>query len=235
MDENCFLNAICEDPFDDAPRLVYADWLEERGESDYPEFVRLSCRLAELVGEQNLGFEPGTAWFIEDPVAMQIAVRCRDIFFASEEFQKRKQICVGDSGICQLRYVVPRLADWRRGFPRTWQGDHASFVSHDAANLFGRLPITEVKLTGKGPSRHVGDRSWYGWWSYYQNREVHEETSDDIYPPLWEFLRTTDQVLSGGRWATYYTKEAAVQSLSAACVAYGRSKAGLKPLPTNKM
>ena len=32
--------AILADPFDDAPRLVYADWLEESGESEQAEFIR---------------------------------------------------------------------------------------------------------------------------------------------------------------------------------------------------
>jgi uncharacterized protein (TIGR02996 family) len=29
--ETVFLQAICADPDDDTPRLVYADWLDERG------------------------------------------------------------------------------------------------------------------------------------------------------------------------------------------------------------
>ncbi len=39
-----FLQAIIESP-DDGPRLVYADWLEERGETTFAEFIRLQCRL----------------------------------------------------------------------------------------------------------------------------------------------------------------------------------------------
>jgi uncharacterized protein (TIGR02996 family) len=33
-DEDAFLRAIVANPADDAPRLVYADWLEERGDPD---------------------------------------------------------------------------------------------------------------------------------------------------------------------------------------------------------
>lgn len=32
--------AVLADPDDDAPRLIYADWLDERGECDYAEFIR---------------------------------------------------------------------------------------------------------------------------------------------------------------------------------------------------
>jgi uncharacterized protein (TIGR02996 family) len=42
-----FLQAILEDPDDDTPRLVYADWLEERGDPR-GEFIRTQCRLARL-------------------------------------------------------------------------------------------------------------------------------------------------------------------------------------------
>jgi uncharacterized protein (TIGR02996 family) len=41
------LAAIKESPADDAPRLVYADWLEEHGEPR-GEFLRLQCAPARL-------------------------------------------------------------------------------------------------------------------------------------------------------------------------------------------
>ena len=39
-DRHDFLNAIRADPDADPPRLIYADWLDENGESDRAEFVR---------------------------------------------------------------------------------------------------------------------------------------------------------------------------------------------------
>lgn len=44
--DNPFLQTILDNPADDAPRLIYADWLEEHGESRQAEFLRLECRLA---------------------------------------------------------------------------------------------------------------------------------------------------------------------------------------------
>jgi len=41
MSEEGFLRAIAEAPEDDTPRLVYADWLEEHGEGERAEFIRL--------------------------------------------------------------------------------------------------------------------------------------------------------------------------------------------------
>jgi uncharacterized protein (TIGR02996 family) len=43
-----FLQAILENPDDDTPRLVYADWLDEHGEPERAEFIRIQCRLAKM-------------------------------------------------------------------------------------------------------------------------------------------------------------------------------------------
>jgi uncharacterized protein (TIGR02996 family) len=48
--DDAFLQAIIENPEDDGPRLVYADWLEDHGESDRADFIRLQCELARLPG-----------------------------------------------------------------------------------------------------------------------------------------------------------------------------------------
>jgi uncharacterized protein (TIGR02996 family) len=42
------LAEIKERPWDDLPRLILADWLEDHGEADRAEFIRLQCRLAAL-------------------------------------------------------------------------------------------------------------------------------------------------------------------------------------------
>src|SRR5262245_17894644 len=43
-----FLPDIIANPDDDAPRLIYADWLEENGEPERAEFIRVQCELARL-------------------------------------------------------------------------------------------------------------------------------------------------------------------------------------------
>jgi uncharacterized protein (TIGR02996 family) len=45
-DRDALLAAILAAPADDAPRLVYADWLDEHGEGDRAEFIRLGCFLS---------------------------------------------------------------------------------------------------------------------------------------------------------------------------------------------
>jgi uncharacterized protein (TIGR02996 family) len=46
MSEDALLRAIADRPDDDLPRLVYADWLDEHGQPDRAEFIRVQCRLA---------------------------------------------------------------------------------------------------------------------------------------------------------------------------------------------
>jgi uncharacterized protein (TIGR02996 family) len=43
-----FYAAICASPEDDTARLVFADWLDEHGESARAEFIRLGCQHAQL-------------------------------------------------------------------------------------------------------------------------------------------------------------------------------------------
>ncbi|MEK6237946.1 MAG: TIGR02996 domain-containing protein [Planctomycetales bacterium] len=69
--ERMFLNEIIENPDDDAPRLVFADWLEERGDLR-ADFIRAQCELAKLpdherrpdleAREQQLLFRHGKQW-----------------------------------------------------------------------------------------------------------------------------------------------------------------------------
>src|SRR5262245_10028348 len=46
-EREALLRAVCENPDDDTPRLVFADWLQENGEEDRAEFIRLQIRLAD--------------------------------------------------------------------------------------------------------------------------------------------------------------------------------------------
>lgn len=47
-DGQALLNAVIQNPDDDTPRLVFADWLEEHGDPDRAAFTRLQCQAARL-------------------------------------------------------------------------------------------------------------------------------------------------------------------------------------------
>jgi uncharacterized protein (TIGR02996 family) len=47
--------AIRKSPDADAPRLVYADWLQEHGDEARAEFIRVQCELARLPDDRRFG------------------------------------------------------------------------------------------------------------------------------------------------------------------------------------
>jgi uncharacterized protein (TIGR02996 family) len=53
-DEDAFLQAIADAPGDDTTPLVYADWLEERGDSSRANSLRLECAWAALPAHPEL-------------------------------------------------------------------------------------------------------------------------------------------------------------------------------------
>src|SRR5262249_58169856 len=46
--EDAFLADILEHADDDTPRLVYADWLDEHGQPERAEFIRVQCELERI-------------------------------------------------------------------------------------------------------------------------------------------------------------------------------------------
>lgn len=46
--EDAFLATIVEQPDDDAPRLIFADWLDDHGDADRAEFIRVQVESARL-------------------------------------------------------------------------------------------------------------------------------------------------------------------------------------------
>src|SRR5947209_4774126 len=47
-ERDALLKAVCDNPDEDTPRLVFADWLQEHGEEDRAEFIRVQCEAARL-------------------------------------------------------------------------------------------------------------------------------------------------------------------------------------------
>jgi uncharacterized protein (TIGR02996 family) len=87
-DDDTFLRAIAERPADDAPRLVYADWLDERGDPrsrflrvqwELGRPVKASARFRELCeSEQELARQLDPAW-VQRVRRYTTPAPCRDI------------------------------------------------------------------------------------------------------------------------------------------------------------
>src|SRR4051812_28978495 len=58
VDRDALYHAVLDDPDDDAPRLIYADWCEDNGEAGRAEFIRTQIereRLGEPAQHCNFG------------------------------------------------------------------------------------------------------------------------------------------------------------------------------------
>lgn len=140
-DHNAFINAILAHPEDDALRLVYADWLEERGDpadAARAEFIRVQVELSGLAND--------------DPRRPALEDREHELL---AEYESR---WLGD----WPRYV-PR---WRfeRGFLAEIETD-TSTLAELGASLFAHHPITRLVLQPEdayeaGPVEAVGCAAW---------------------------------------------------------------------------
>jgi uncharacterized protein (TIGR02996 family) len=132
-EREALLRAVCANPDDDTPRLVFADWLDENGEPERAEFIRLQVRLAELLRlaasgtdvvanrARELGVGHGMIWRRELPPIN--GVEWHDAFFRG--FVERA-VVASDAllmhhadvifGQAPLRYLVIRQFDAVEGF-----------------------------------------------------------------------------------------------------------------------
>lgn len=101
--ESAFLQAIREAPDDDAPRLVYADWLTDHGDDlgrARAELIRVQCQLARLAPD-----DPGRAALSERETALLDAhtIDWTDLAFA-DWLGHRKRDCRNPKGheFCKL-------------------------------------------------------------------------------------------------------------------------------------
>src|SRR5262245_51136240 len=115
---DAFLHAILADPEDHAPRLAYADWLDERGDSR-GGFIRVQCALAGLADDDDAG------WPLLAREARLIAGH-------------------GKHWAGPLRRLVKRWR-FRRGFVEAVTLRAADFLWHAEA-LFRIAPVREVRL-----------------------------------------------------------------------------------------
>jgi uncharacterized protein (TIGR02996 family) len=257
-DADAFRRAIAAAPDDDTPRLVFADYLDEHGEPDRAEFVRVQCELA------------GSSGITE--------VRCDALRRRERELLKaHAKDWLGDLGDWPPFYGemkgygwqgnnVAIFAEFRRGFVAAvsaplavlfgggpcgcWPYDGRRVVNNPgygpplidcpachgtgtrpghAAALFAAQPVERVTLTDRGPGETLMD--WYGcrWvWDSY-----HRGLRDygQMLPEDLFDLVCEYAVYADHECAGFKDRAAALDALSRAAVTYGRRVAGLPPPP----
>jgi uncharacterized protein (TIGR02996 family) len=120
MDHVDFLQEIAALPEDDIPRLIYADWLEERGDPR-AEFIRVQCELA--------------AMDRDDERREELEYRERDLLFEHE-----------DEWVGRIAKIATSWVFYR-GFVHYVVMPVSRFLQH-AETMFELAPIAAVKFKG---------------------------------------------------------------------------------------
>jgi len=128
QEEEPFLHAIADAPDDDLPRLIFADWLEERGDPR-AEFIRVQCELARLPAD--------------DAHRRSLATRERQLLRQHYRNWTGPLLMRVGHG---LEYGEPT---YERGFIEEIRITAEDFLAHAPA-LFARAPLQRVHLSTAG-------------------------------------------------------------------------------------
>src|SRR5262245_31206704 len=252
IDEAALYGPVLEAPFADAPRLVYADWLEEHGRALRAEFIRVQCEFSRLAGHHHVG-----------GVGARRCQRCaRSKYLATRA--GRILGATADDGtsnwVAWKSAHLGMIIRYDRGFAgavacqaRTWQEQGPALVQ--------ALPVTELRLIDRKPNQEAGlgwawfvflnERAWagddhFGWTPYWLPPAWRPTLLaagcggefTPAYVPAWNL---PSRLTRGGRWlrpakpadgtrALYPTIDAAARAVGRAALNWARGRAE-PPLP----
>jgi uncharacterized protein (TIGR02996 family) len=158
-EERSLLLGVRNNLDDNNPRLVYADWLEENGEPERAEFIRVQCELSTIAAVQN---------------------RCKCDF--EEPEPGRRCSAKGTGYVCELRRrefdssrgmmgywswpfddtltVCLDLSDFNRGFVQRISGMFP-FIQDSLSYILQRHPVVRVRPLDRYPFHNGNCFAWY--------------------------------------------------------------------------
>jgi uncharacterized protein (TIGR02996 family) len=117
-----FLQDIVTHPEDDTPRLVFADWLDEHGDAERAEFIRVQVELHRL--DEGSSRRTG------------LLARQQELLAANEAAWR--------AGLPKARGVIWR--GWSRGFISAVRINSAKVFRDQADAVFAAAPVQELEL-----------------------------------------------------------------------------------------
>jgi uncharacterized protein (TIGR02996 family) len=144
-EEAALLRAICAEPDDDTPRLVYADWLEEQGEAlaaAHAAFIRLSVAEARTPVMAKRASGRGEVWDRHREHQALLSMVGRNL--VGNALAKRMGVSREGTGYSR----PPR---WDRGLPALMICPSVAAWARSAAT-FARVPLTRCRVLGRVPA-----------------------------------------------------------------------------------
>lgn len=206
--EQGLLQAVLDAPDADEPRLIYADWLEEHGQPERAEFIRVQCSIARIcAGNRSQQPEP------DAEKLAQLSKRQGKLFH----------------GVWELGWCAPVPLEWlsdsliRRGFVELVTCSCVDWRAHGPA-IVRQQPVQEVR-TERVP-HEFGERwCWYRFEFRYLAKHEEKLPGFRNWIPLEiAGLLQADQFTDGH--FIYQHRAAAEADLSRALLAWARKTGG---------
>jgi uncharacterized protein (TIGR02996 family) len=230
--KTALLRAILDNPADDLPRLVYADWCDEHGEPERAEFVRLQIALHHSDPDRP-------TFLIDDGDRAKLAP-------AARREQEIWAAAVAAETVFDWFPVFPgRTFTSMAGVGHLWDGDPDTYESDGGIRAVARRgfvdlvacplsywlehgprvvrehPVREVRVTDREPlpNRYGGTScSWtFG--------DPPVRPSDVPYSLIRGMCESGGDTPDGRSWVLYASRNAALADLSKACLAWAKSQA----------
>ncbi len=207
MREN-FLADICEHPDDDTPRLIYADWLDDQGDRDRGEFIRVQCEMARRRAGPAGPVPADSLWLMNDRRYQALYRRERDLLDAA-------------AGLWSPEMEGSYL--WCRGFVHTITCTCAAWLVHGPA-IVRQQPVQRVELSDRQST--WGDRlphpsGWLRQLEFPSGQRQPDELPDVLFDRLEDGPRGR---FLNANWFDCDDEATALNALSAACLRYAREQ-----------
>ena len=126
-DELGFIASICTSPDDDAPRLTFADWLEEHGQPERAELIRIQIAWARA---KATGADPSQYPLFEDWLERE-----RDLIERRWEswYPGGVKVFIPPAPVLPPNYPESLIGTVARGFMEKVEGPAADWLAHHAA------------------------------------------------------------------------------------------------------
>ncbi len=208
MREN-FLADIIEHPDDDTPRLIYADWLEDHGEPERGEFIRVQCEMARRRAGPAGPVPADSPWLQNDRCYQALYHRERELLDAA-----------AIAGIWSPE--MDGSYTWRRGFVHVVRCTCAAWLEHGPA-IVRCQPVQRVELSDKSPIEYLSGLIGKFYWRWFDGSRRNDDNpsdqdADELPGVLWQAM-----VAEVKDWE-FNTEAAAIDALSAACLRWAKEQ-----------